>query len=165
MTTEASGAWSYTPADGFSGNDVFTYTITDAAGATSTGTVHIVVSPPDLPPAPIAAADTYTTPYATTLTVVAPGVLENDTGSAPVTVTRHTGPSHGTLDLTSGGGLTYQPADGFSGPDSFTYTITDDTSRTSTAKVTITVGEKPQPVLRLSPTSPRRTGRRPAAAS
>ena len=163
VTTAASGAWTYAPARGFSGDDAFSYTITDAVGATSTGTVRIVVSPRGLPPAPLAAADTYATPYATTLTVAAPGVLGNDTGSAPMTVTGHVDPSHGTLDLAADGSLTYVPADGFSGPDTFSYTITDSTDRTSTAQVTITVGRSRNRSSRRSPRSPRHTDRKPAA--
>ena len=71
--------------------------------------------------APVAAADSYTTPINTALTVPAPGVLGNDTLNA-ATIGAHTSPAHGTLTLNANGSFTYTPTSGYAGGDSFTYT-------------------------------------------
>jgi len=52
------------------------------------------------------------------------GVLGNDSGD-PATLVAHTNPAHGTLSLADDGGFTYTPDPGFTGTDSFTYTISD----------------------------------------
>jgi uncharacterized repeat protein (TIGR01451 family) len=82
--------------------------------------------------------DNYTTPADTTLNVPAPGVMGNDTGVG-ITVTNHTTPSHGSLTQNADGSLSYVPDSGYSGPDSYQYTITDEFSNTSSATVNITV--------------------------
>jgi len=87
---------------------------------------------------PAAVNDAYTTPYQTALNVPAPGVLTNDSGIS-ITVTANTNPAHGTVTVNADGSFVYTPAAGFSGPDTFTYTITDFFGRTATATVTITV--------------------------
>lgn len=50
-----------------------------------------------------------------------------------------TPPQHGTA-LASGTGITYQPAAGFAGTDTFTYTASDDWTTSAPATVTVTVG-------------------------
>jgi hypothetical protein len=57
-------------------------------------------------------------------------------------VSGHTDPASGTVTC-DGTSCTYTPADGFTGTDSFTYTLTDAAGSTSTATVTIRV---PAPV-------------------
>jgi hypothetical protein len=79
-----------------------------------------------------AANDTATTKQGTAVSVP---VLANDTATAP-TISNVTQPRNGTATI-SGGNVIYTPAAGFSGPDSFTYTITTDCG-TSTATVTVT---------------------------
>src|SRR5207244_2946313 len=71
------------------------------------------------PPAPVANPDTFSTSFKTMLTVPAPGVLVNDTGTG-LTALVVTGTTHGTLTL-SRDGLFYMPDANFSGTDSFTY--------------------------------------------
>lgn len=63
-------------------------------------------------------------------------VLANDTAIAP-TITSVTKPAGGTATI-SGGNVTYTPAPGFAGTDTFTYTITTACGQ-STAKVTVAV--------------------------
>ena len=135
VSIAADGSYTYTPATNFTGTDSFTYTITDVVGQTATATVHLTVSPPT---PPVAHDDTATTPYQVDLVVPKPGVLSNDTGTG-IGVTAHTDPSNGTVVIAVDGSYTYTPAAGFSGPDSFTYTITDVAGQTSTATVHLTV--------------------------
>jgi hypothetical protein len=58
------------------------------------------------------------------LDVSGSGVLRNDTGS-PVTLVSHTAPAHGSLDLRQDGSFSYTPAAGFTGTDTFSYTVSD----------------------------------------
>jgi hypothetical protein len=87
---------------------------------------------------PIAVNDSYTTLFNTPLSETITPVLTNDTGNT-LTVTGHTNPAHGSVTLNADGTFLYTPNTGFSGTDSFDYTITDSFGRTATATVTITV--------------------------
>lgn len=54
------------------------------------------------------------------------GVLGNDRVACDLgSVVRHTAPAHGTLSLNADGTFRYTPAPGFTGRDSFTYTVSD----------------------------------------
>jgi alpha-tubulin suppressor-like RCC1 family protein len=91
-----------------------------------------------LPDAPVAGDDTRTTAFNTAVTDGT--TRDNDSGTAPLTTNLVTGTTNGTLSLATDGTYTYTPNAGFSGNDTFTYTVTDNYSQTSnTATVTITV--------------------------
>src|SRR5262249_2611970 len=72
-------------------------------------------------------------------------VLANDTDPdhAPVSIARVTSPAHGTAHVSAGGAggetIVYASAYGFTGTDTFTYTIADPAGVESTATVTATV--------------------------
>jgi hypothetical protein len=71
-----------------------------------------------------ARADTYRVASGHALTGRGNGVLGNDKGS-PVTLISHTVPAHGSLTLNQDGSLSYTPAAGFTGTDTFSYTVSD----------------------------------------
>src|SRR5690606_9781417 len=75
-----------------------------------------------------------------TLTVYAPGVLQNDNDPDfdSLSITSHTEPTSGSLTLNGDGSIAYIPNAGYVGSDSFTYTITDGIA-SATATVTIAV--------------------------
>ena len=76
-------------------------------------------------------------------TPVSIGVLANDgLGVGPTSITSHTAAGNGTVGCTATD-CSYTPNAGFSGGDSFRYTITDANGRTSTATVTISVAPPP----------------------
>ncbi len=78
--------------------------------------------PVSVTPIPLAVDDTATTPQDTAVTI---GVTANDNpGKAPATITSQTAPAHGSATCTTSG-CTYTPAAGFTGVDTFDYTITD----------------------------------------
>ncbi|QCE43223.1 Ig-like domain-containing protein [Psychroserpens sp. NJDZ02] len=145
VTIDSTGNYTYTPNSGFTGEDTFTYTICDDGNpqACDTATVYIEVLPVSGPgnEAPIANADTATTPEGTPVDIV---VLTNDfdPDGDTITVTNTTTPDNGivTVDPTTGV-ITYTPNDGFIGEDTFTYTICDDADPAlcDTATVTVTV--------------------------
>ncbi len=91
--------------------------------------------------APVAVADSYSTPQNTALVQAAPGVLSNDTDadSNPLTAVLDTNVTHGALTLNANGGFTYTPTTGYSGPDSFTYHANDGTANSNIVTVSLTV--------------------------
>lgn len=140
--TSTAGAFTYTPPKDWSGTASFTYTVSDGI-LTDTGTVTIEVDPAN--DAPVATADSYSTPYGTVLAVAAPGVLKNDTDveNDALGAWKVTDPAHGTLSLSTDGSFTYTPSAGYSGPDSFTYRASDGKVDSAPVTVAITVGTAP----------------------
>jgi hypothetical protein len=132
----------YTPDAGFVGDDPFTYTIDDGFGGNDTATVQLTVT--NIPP--VAVDDLYATDRLTTLTVPAPGVLDNDSdadGDA-LSVTLTASPSIGTVSLNPDGSFTYVP-DGTAGQDSFRYVASDGIDDSNEATVTINVSDVNEP--------------------
>ncbi|MCU1353455.1 MAG: repeat-containing protein [Acidimicrobiales bacterium] len=138
VTTAANGAFTYRPNGGYSGPDSFTYTITDLTSQTSTATVRL-----DVIPAPVAQDELYGVSTNTPLSVSAPGVLDNDLGSA-LRVTGFGRPDRGTVTTSAPDGrFVYTPLTGYRGPDRFSYTVTDRFGRTATAHVNLAVSPAP----------------------
>src|SRR5439155_639867 len=77
----------------------------------------------------------------TTLTVVVPGVLANDSDVDGDTLNAVlvSQPTHGSLALNSNGSLSYVPAANYNGPDSFTYQANDGQADSGIATVSITI--------------------------
>ena len=125
----------YTPAPGFNGSDTFTYTIGDGAGGTSTATVVVAVAVVNGPP--IALDDVSSTVEDAPVTV---RVLPNDSDpdGDSLSIQSVTQPEHGTA-VPSGTSILYTPSPNYSGPDAFTYTISDGNGGTATATVVIDV--------------------------
>ena len=74
------------------------------------------------------------------------GVLANDTDVDPgttLTVSTNTNPAHGALSLNANGTFAYTPANGYIGPDSFTYRCTDGAMLSNIATVNLTVVSGP----------------------
>jgi hypothetical protein len=143
-----SGTVTVTPANGYSGLLEFTYTIEDQpvspmTPVTASATVRVQVQSPNID----GVDDHYTTSEGTTLTIPASGILVNDGGSgalavyaagqppalsllngAPITVPTEQG---GLVTVNPNGSLTYVPASGFVGTDSFRYRLVDQEARIS----------------------------------
>jgi large repetitive protein len=137
----------YAPDANYSGEDSFEYRVcddgrTDGADDPKCDTSTVILAVAAVNDAPVANDDSYNADEDTTLTVPAPGALENDTdadGNA-LTVRLVTGPSNGLLDLRPDGSFTYSANADFSGKDSFTYRACDSTGACSEPViVTITV--------------------------
>jgi hypothetical protein len=130
----------YTPNANFNGSDSFTYTISDGNGGTDTATVNITVT--SVNDAPDAVNDSATVDEdsgANALSVLANDSILPDTGET-LSITAKTNGANGTVVITGGGtGLTYTPAAGYVGSDSFTYTISDGNGGSDTATVSVTV--------------------------
>ena len=114
--------------------------------------VKMMVSRPPVPWL-VAGDDERTTPYATPLSVAAPGVLANDadTGDGDLlTATLVHDAADGSVNLKPDGSFTYTPADGFSGTDTFTYKADDGMDYSAPATVSVTVAAPPQGVQAVS---------------
>ncbi len=138
MTLASSGLLSGTPT--VEQDQSFTVTATDAHGATGSQvyTLTIAIAAP-------VAGDVAAT--------VSANSSDNDislniSGGAAASVAIVTTPTHGTT-ITTGSSISYTPAVGYSGADSFTYSATNATGTSSPATVAITIS---QPTLSISPT-------------
>ncbi|MDG3005072.1 cellulose binding domain-containing protein [Paludisphaera mucosa] len=80
-------------------------------------------------------------------------VLANDADADgdPLKVAAAAQGRHGTTAVGADGAITYTPAAGFTGPDSFTYTISDGRAATATATVTLTVSNLAWPAHVFAP--------------
>ncbi len=134
------GAVVYQPA--VAGSYSFTYSVQDNGGAsTNVATVKVSVTAANTPP--VAVNDSASTPSGTPVVIY---VLANDSDPDGDTLDRTklaitSAPAHGGVVINkTTGGITYTPAAGYSGPDSFTYTVKDIRGATSNlATVTINV--------------------------
>ncbi|QIL72458.1 IPTL-CTERM sorting domain-containing protein [Diaphorobacter sp. HDW4B] len=154
LTLNADGSFVYVANSGFSGIDRFTYTISDAAGASAAATVAITVGTPGKP---VGGGDSYKTKSGETLTISAPGVLANDTGpvGAKLTASVVTPPANGTLTLNADGSFVYTPKAKFEGTDTFTYIASYDSSKSARTKAAPMVDSDPVTVtITVSSTTP-----------
>jgi hypothetical protein len=132
----ADGTVRYTPRANFHGADSFSYTISDGRGGTASASVAVTVTPVN--DNPVAVNDSATTPAGTPVSVA---VLANDSdldGDA-LSVTAVTNGANGSAVRNANGTVTYTPNAGFSGADSFTYTVSDGRGGTATGTVSVTV--------------------------
>jgi VCBS repeat-containing protein len=150
VSLNPNGAFTYTPATGYTGADSFTYRANDGSLNSNTATVTISVTTVNDPP--VAAADSYSTNENTTLTVPGKGVLANDTDPNGDTLSAalDTNVSHGTLALSPSGSFTYTPASNYSGADSFAYHANDGSLNSNTVTVSITVVHVNQPPVAVA---------------
>ncbi len=143
--TIVSGQPRYTPRANYSGQDIFSYTITDG---TATATANVVVTITAVNDAPVTIGDAYTTSRNTPLNVQTPGVLVNDTDvdtGQQMTAQIVSQPSSGTLVMQTNGSFAYTPTSTFTGTVTFTYRVSDGTTTSNTSTVTITVTASNQP--------------------
>lgn len=133
------GTVTYQPAAGYSGADQFEYTVSDGLGATSNAaSVSVAVQP-----APVAVNDTDTIQAAQGATI---NVLANDTSAGgtlnPSTIQIVVSPAHGTA-VVSNGEVVYTPTTGYSGLDTFQYSVQDNlgtTSNVATVSINVQAG-------------------------
>ncbi|WP_407309719.1 Ig-like domain-containing protein [Pseudomonas sp. nanlin1] len=119
----------YTPGADVNGAVKLTVIATDALNGSATSSVTM-----NLAAVADIVADTVTMPQNTTASF---NVLANDNfESAGRTVTGYSAPAHGTVSIDAQGNALYTPTSGYSGSDTFTYTVTSG-GVTETASVTV----------------------------
>jgi hypothetical protein len=151
--TQSNGSLIYTPAAGYTGADAFSYVVSDGNGGTATGNVGVTMnSIPIGNLSPTANGDAPTTTMGQPVTI---SPLSNDTdpdGDA-LSIASFTQPAHGTVTQ-NGNQLVYTPAAGYTGADSFGYTVSDGHGGTATATVQLNVMPVIAPPTGLPPTGP-----------
>jgi hypothetical protein len=103
--------------------------------------VRVYDKKPVVNTAPVANADSYSTPNATALRVAAPGLLGNDSDAQndALSASVLTQPAHGSVTVAADGSFAYTPSAGFAGTDSFTYRAYDGATYSAGAAVSIAV--------------------------
>ncbi|HEX2188412.1 MAG TPA: invasin domain 3-containing protein [Longimicrobiaceae bacterium] len=137
LRVDADGTATFTPPDGFTGNYVFRYRLTNARG-TSDARVTIAVGA-----RPAAVNDTYSPELVgnvpiNTATSTQFRVTANDQGDAKTLAI--TGQTGGTATLNPDSTFTFRPTPGYEGAASFTYTVTNGFGTSAAATVSMTVG-------------------------
>ncbi|HHC08915.1 MAG TPA: hypothetical protein ENK55_09385, partial [Actinobacteria bacterium] len=153
FTFNPDGSFTYTH-DGTPNDDTFTYQVTDAGGNLSNVATVTLDAPTNA--APVAMDDAYSVERGETLTVAAPGVLQNDTDAedgTPGTAVLVSGPSHATSFTLNGDGSFTYVHDGTKGTtDTFTYKAKDSGAMESNvATVTLTITSKAHTVGLVDP--------------
>ncbi len=134
------GSFTYVPAPGFTGTDNFQYIARDANGAFSEQ-VNVTIDVIAAGELPYGAEDYFAVEKDQTLTISAPGLLFNDfdPNGDNIIVSNYIPPANGTLtSIVTNGSFIYEPPAGFTGTDSFQYTLLDEDNNYS-APVTVTI--------------------------
>src|SRR5207249_1819007 len=121
------------PADNYNGPDSFTFKANDGTVDSAIATVAVTVTPVN--DAPVATAQSVTTNQDTAKAI---SLTASDVDGDTLTYVVVTAPTHGTLSGTAPN-LTYTPAAGYFGSDSFTFKANDGTVDSAAATVSITV--------------------------
>ena len=140
LSLNSDGSFTYTPDNNFFGIDSFTYRAADATRESNVARVSVDVLPVNDPV--VADDDSYTAERGTPVNIAAGvGLLANDSDidGDTLTTTIATQATNGVVVLNADGSFRYTPDAGFSGTDSFTYTVQDGNGQEDTATVSITV--------------------------
>jgi VCBS repeat-containing protein len=139
VTVNPDGSFSYTPEANYNGLDGFSYLVSDGQATSDVASATITIIPVnDLP---VGVNDEFTTAEDTPLSIVAPGVLANDTDvdADALSSILVNPPQHGTVTLGPDGGLLYTPEANFNGVDGFSYLANDGSADSEATAVTINV--------------------------
>jgi Ca2+-binding RTX toxin-like protein len=136
------GSFSYAAPANFYGTDSFEYTVIDEFGMTSAGTATINVT--NVNDAPTTADDIFITSPGTEITgnVLIDNGNGEDTdidGDALGVLAGTFATGHGSVTLSEDGSFAYVPDNGYTGLDSFSYTVSDGQGGTKDGSVFITV--------------------------
>jgi hypothetical protein len=133
------GTRTYTPDEGFSGTDAFTFTASDGTHTSNLATITLHVVTGNRPPIahPQGVATDQDTPVQVTL-------AGGDPDGDPLTFDVDVPPEHGTVQGTAPT-LTYTPDPGYTGWDEFGFTVSDGEFTSGRAYVAIDVGNTNDP--------------------
>jgi len=131
----------YSPAASYTGADSFTYVVTDGTATSTSVTVNLTVLATGGNSNPTGAVDSYSVIQDSTNTL---DVLANDTdpdlpAQTLSIASADAASAQGGTVTNNGTDITYTPAASYTGPDSFTYTVTDGTATSTSVTVSLTV--------------------------
>jgi ELWxxDGT repeat protein/VCBS repeat-containing protein len=141
VALNSDGSFGYTPTANFFGTDSFTYAASDGVNQSVAAAVTVTVT--NQPDAPTATDDFFNVSNAgnvQTLDVLANDTSEPDPSQTLSIVSVTQGSAGGSVSI-SGGAINYTPPVGYTGSDTFTYTIQDPDGLTDTATVTVSLSE------------------------
>ncbi|GIW02296.1 Ig-like domain-containing protein [Roseiflexus sp.] len=142
LVFNSDGSFTYVPAEGFIGEDSFTYTASDGilSAPPTTVIIRVTANQP-----PTAQSSNWTTTNRQSLSVPAPGVLTgaSDPDGDPLTAVLIGEPANGTLTLNADGSFTYTPQPAFVGVDTCQIAAFDGEDRSAPVEVRITVTAAP----------------------
>ena len=141
----SNGTATYTPSSNQFGTDTFVYRAT-VNGVSDTGTITVTIAPIEMPP--VARDDNFNVVAGVSTTFSSVQLTNNDDAARPnpsgqrplvTAATAIAGTTVGTVTFNAGdNSVTYTPTAGFTGTDSFRYTITSE-GQTASAIVTVSV--------------------------
>ncbi|EHA1125584.1 tandem-95 repeat protein, partial [Vibrio navarrensis] len=137
VSVTASGAIVYSPEENYFGEDSFTYTVADAAGAVSNvATVTMTVTPVN--DAPVAQAQSQTLDEDNSLVITLVGSdIDNDDDTLQYVITEQV--SHGLLEPLTNNSWRYTPEANFNGSDFFLFKVNDGDLDSTEVRVDLTV--------------------------
>ena len=132
--------FSYTPHANYSGPDSFSFKAKYGVATSAEATVSITVNPMNDNPTAQADAASTGKNSAVSISVIA---NDSDVDGDNLSITSVTQGANGTVSITGGAKMVnYKPRNGFTGTDTFTYTVSDGKGGSATAVVTVTVLRK-----------------------
>ena len=143
VTGGGDGTLVYKPAAEFTGDDFFTYKVSDGRGGTASATVSLTVAATAVQnQAPVAQDDDATTMESIAVKIA---VLSNDSDpdGDSLSISNFTQAANGAVSDNGDGTLNYKPTIGFVGTDSFTYEVADGRGGAASATVSATVQASP----------------------
>ena len=134
LVKNADGSFSYTPHKDWYGTDSFTYLANDGKANSNLATVTLTVKPVN--DAPVANNAAYTLQKDGSIKIDLRGLTSDVDGDCLTLCVNN--PGKGTLTKNADGSYTYRPRQGYTGADSFSYTVSDG-KLTSTGSISLNV--------------------------
>ncbi len=134
LKVDVDGTFTYTPSNGFVGNDSFNYIVSDIYGDSNETTVNVTVHPFNHPP--ISTNKTFDIETNNNLT---DQLTATDADNDQISFNLINSTPNGTLTLNKNGTFSYTPYEGFIGNISFTYRASDWNKTGNIATVNINV--------------------------
>lgn len=138
VTINEDGSFSYTPNNDYSGDDLFSFSVSDGTTSSTDALVTVHVGSGTSTAPTVASGSGDLNSDEDFVSSLAP--LGFDPQGDPLTFSIVSNPSHGTVSLSDDGNFIYTPNNGFDGTDSFAFKANDGTEDSNTATFTLHVG-------------------------
>ena len=133
-TVNTNGSWTYVPAANYNGTDAFTFRAND--GTLNSNTVTMSLTIPAVNDAPVCADDAS---IGDKNQQQVGTIACSDVDDASLTISKVSGPSHGSASVATDGDWTYTPVTNFSGSDAFTFRANDGSANSNAATMQLTI--------------------------